>query len=268
MKDGSVTSLSKMPNTGKFALARLFYWPSWWTGAISFHCVFHSLACACVLVGDEVDTAVHTIRLLDPKDGKWKNEVEEPVLKLATKTFPTVCVAYGMFVVTFIGEFWSVGFVAILNFARFQDPTTALLGCFAYLAPLYCFWSLAHLSSKCDGLHEALNTKRLNNLNDGANIEQLERALERLNKGKGIGFVVFGYVLDIPTMKRVLSLLVSGLVAGLPFALSLAPSNGDGVCELTRTQADTIRAVMMGHNKSCTYDNITLSDIIQNGPLD
>ena len=90
------------------------------------------------------------------------------------------------------------------------------------------------------------------------------------NAGQGLGFKLGHTVIDRKTLTHTAFKLVSGFTTVYAVLLALSksedesPTSASVVCELSRLQTDTIRAVMAAErNASCSY-NITLSAILAN----
>ena len=72
-------------------------------------------------------------------------------------------------------------------------------------------------------------------------------------------------VVDRRTLLRIFTAMSGalGVLGPLIFALKPPPiPDGTTACELTEQETALIRAAMAGRNTSCTYDNITLSAVL------
>ena len=87
--------------------------------------------------------------------------------------------------------------------------------------------------------------------NDCARVDAVYRTLARSNKGQGLGFKVFGQVLDRSKLRRFALGVYAFLVTVVPLLVAathnhpaLAPMESveAGTCELTRGQRDLLRA--------------------------
>ena len=124
-------------------------------------------------------------------------------------------------------------------------------------------------SDKCDTLRDLINNKRGDDLSLGSisidtaiQLGELERYLQNLNRGQGLGFVMFGIVIDKGMMNRIFSALMSFLVTVVPIILALhqptnstAGTGGASGCSLNAAQEAALQVASM-MNASCTY-NVT-----------
>jgi hypothetical protein len=80
------------------------------------------------------------------------------------------------------------------------------------LSPLMVLTAPAGVSTACDDLKERLNQVRINDLNRSTHerLAILESAMANVNHGQGVGFSVFGYVID----KNMLIVMAAKLGAG------------------------------------------------------
>ena len=94
----------------------------------------------------------------------------------------------------------------------------------------------ASTSSAAGGLIDKLNAIRLNDLTIAADtrVGLLERALERCNRGQGIGFCVGGVVVDTATLRKLMAQIYGLLLVVLPFVIS---GGAEPSCELRMDNA-------------------------------
>ena len=100
----------------------------------------------------------------------------------------------------------------------------------------------ASTSSSAGGLMDKLNAIRLNDLTIEADtrVGLLERALERCNRGQGIGFCVGGVVVDAATLRKVMAQVYGLLLVIVPFAIS--GDSAEPTCELRMDNASALCA--------------------------
>ena len=98
----------------------------------------------------------------------------------------------------------------------------------------------ASTSSAAGGLIDKLNDIRLNDLTTEADtrVGLLERALERCNRGQGIGFCVGGVVVDTATLRKVTAQVYGLMLVVLPFVIS--GDSGEPSCELRMDNASVV----------------------------
>ena len=89
------------------------------------------------------------------------------------------------------------------------------------------------------------------------------------NSGQGLGFLLGHAVIDRKTIVHA-AVKLAGTVTTL-YSVLLAfgqapgvasPSKGIAECGVTAAQVAVIQATMIGHNESCSYDNVTLGSIL------
>ena len=149
---------------------------------------------------------------------------------------------------------------------------TVLVGCVVATIPPGLALSPAATSTKCDMLSEALNELAMRCIsNDCARVDAVYRTLARSNKGQGLGFKVFGQVLDRSKLRRFALGVYAFLVTVVPLLVAathnhpaLAPMESveAGTCELTRGQRDLLRATFAQLNATCSGPNVTVADLL------
>ena len=127
---------------------------------------------------------------------------------------------------------------------------------------------ISNTSDACDALRDAINTKRGDNLGKlhehGSHLLEMEKYLEKLNRGQGLGVTVFGVVIDAAMMNKIFTSVVSFMVTVVPIILTLyAPptkavdTDTSATCTLTHPEQASIQGTFGLINASCTY-NITV----------
>ena len=85
----------------------------------------------------------------------------------------------------------------------------------------------------------------------------------------GLGFTVFTKVLDRKTLNILMISVGSFFGTALPLIIALMPDSeqklGEAACDLDEHQVASIRVAMMTRNRSCSYANVTLDEIIRIG---
>jgi hypothetical protein len=127
----------------------------------------------------------------------------------------------------------------------------------------------AYITTTCETFRNELNKKRV--ANDGslcspklaARLENMERLMDGLNYGAGMGFSILGTVIDVRTVKQllvgVLTLASSVGPTLLDHAQELRAQHGGGVamvCTLDISQQKYIHEAL-GHNTSCSFNVIS-----------
>ena len=148
----------------------------------------------------------------------WNERVFEPAMDLASTTMSALSIGWGRSVVAYCG-LCLLGDIAVVSLAL--SPLALSAASFSWfpmllragcgwgvliftLLPVYVASGPAHVSTQCEELKEALNELRitLKDVEADAQICVLERALERLNQGQGLGFLVAKTVIDKGKLNR------------------------------------------------------------------
>ena len=83
----------------------------------------------------------------------------------------------------------------------------------------------AKVSTACDDLKESLNSIRLANplsIEIDERVSILEKCLTNVNRGQGIGFKVFDFVVDVKTLTKIALQLFSGVSFIAPILLGMS----------------------------------------------
>ena len=118
------------------------------------------------------------------------------ILKLINDTLPALSRGWADGLLTLWASMW------MLAFGRFalsiDTGKKSHYGFIFATFPLFLAADVAGASSDCDTLKDELNNKRGADLSveNDAKLFVIERLLQNLNKGQGLGFVVAGKVLD------------------------------------------------------------------------
>ena len=130
--------------------------------------------------------------------------------------------------------------------------------------PLLVAANVAATSSRCDLLMDALNaTAIVHGESCHLRLDYLIRALSRLNRGQGIGFMVCGIVLDRKRLRSLAFAIASGLSTLFTALLALrddAPQHAAAdACVLSESEGDIIRSLLSG--RDCAF-NMTLESVL------
>ena len=228
---------------------------------------FVALKEAAVLAADAVVETRKQIRSAPVASAEWDGVVVPRVLGLIQKTMPALSSGFGTSVLGVVFGFW---LNALGLFVVFVDGKTgALPWIFVLIAvsviPVY---DVASVSSDCDSIHDSLNDERGEDesKDEHDKLQILEVHLDRLNKKQGLGFVAGGKVIDRTTVKRT----VVGIYGFLGFIIPLLLASrqeaaviGTTHCSLTAAQGQCVQSAMLGHNASCSYDNVSLGSVLR-----
>ena len=134
--------------------------------------------------------------------------------------------------------------------------------------PLNCCITPATVTSKCVQLLDDLNTLRMADLSQETHNRLciLEQALQKLNGGQGMGFLLGMTVISKERVVAIAQALFAARSVAAPFVLQLETATIDttesGACLLSTVEVSTIQAALLGHPDDCTYTNITLADVL------
>ena len=229
--------------------------------------------------GEVVEVVTSTTPEAIADDERWTTTVAQPTIRLATHTMLHLSSGWGTGVgVAFIlcWLYSGVMFIRMVHEIWRGDPDYnvvyhALPLMLAALAPIMMAKDVAHVSSLCDRLVNAINDLRLSwpSTKDAQTVHErafpLQYTLRSMNNSQGLGFCVFGKVVDKKTLNVIGISVVSFVSTAVPLLMAVLVPDAvarEGECALTELEASTIRAVMS--NESCSY-NMTL-DAILAGP--
>ena len=249
--------------SGLFNLVSAFVGPFW---ALS-------LAVAATLAYDAIAEVVNAIAQADPtNEEEWHVKVQRPTLRLAEVTMHHLSSVFatglvGCFAGGFTGAIGSIsgyfGAVAAHTEDGATSPNLYLLYATFYFAIPFCITApLAATSTKCDELLEMLNLKRVRGIEARAwdadtesRLHSLERALRKMNKGRGLGFTVTGTVIDKKLLHQTFGLVFSVLATVIPSVLLLQPAPESSLrCALTDAQQNSIKAIVSTWDSGCSYN--------------
>lgn len=126
----------------------------------------------------------------------------------------------------------------------------------------------AAVTTKCQRFGMRLNDIRMSTLTEETDqrLRILERALSKLNRGQGMGYLIGMTVISTETLKAIARGMIAVASVGIPFVLQLEVKQMNSLaptyCALTTTQQTTIEAVMVDRDDTCIF-NQTLKDILQ-----
>ena len=249
-----------------------------------------SMIVATTLANDPLQDITQSLKHLPaaPSDVEWETEVEAPVIRVASVTMVHLSEGWGAEVplvllqsvcgplagiMWIVFKFRSQGF----SFNHLSVWVPWVSGwIFVLASTLYAF---ASVSTKCDDLMEAMNDYRLI-VSHGENwrpdfhlrLESLTTALRNSNGGSGMGFMVFGFVIDLKTLRR-LCVVLAGTAPGLisllmdytdkdiaslkeaAAAAALGQSDNSSLCELTDAQLNNVQDLLTSFNVAYNVTN-------------
>jgi hypothetical protein len=224
----------------------------------------HTLKIASALAGDDVDEVILKVRTTDLGDeDRWHNDVVAPALKLATHTMPTLSRGFGAALGFVTLACWSAGFATFCWYLESRKAVNILITAVFAILPLLISLDVAACSSKCDVLRAELNDKRMKAVNARLPVDaisDLMSILMELNRGKGLGFVVFHQVIDFRALEQILANMIAIASTVVPVLIALIPPHEIiGACEVSELQSNMVWSLF--HNSTCA--NLTIGEILQ-----
>jgi hypothetical protein len=225
--------------------------PSFLTGAVllmtllPLFCEFNlSLQVAAQLASNDVLKVVKAARQVSPAEPEeWEARVVQPALALHDGAVALLSQgwAYGL-VMSFIG-LWtaSLGILAgvstLLSFVMTAPTVFRLVGLLMLLVllllvlsmPLLMSGAVAGVSTSCDELGNAINTRRIEDLDSGPRLMQLELALQNLNAMQGLGFVIADTVLDKKKLRAIYGAVIGAFATIIPVMISFNAGSTGGI---------------------------------------
>lgn len=164
------------------------------------------LQVAAALASDAVFEVVHAIRNTSPEDTvQWDTNVVKPALALADGAVGLLSVGFSRGLALSYAGLWAMAVGAFAEMLYFKDGwemgmlLCALLMLILLVMPMIMSRAVAAVSSSCDDLLTSINRRRVQSLEHGPRLYQLELALNQLNQGGGLGFVITKGFVRTPT---------------------------------------------------------------------
>ena len=241
------------------------------------------------LATDPVVEARKLIRDTATTAAAWDAAVVPAVLKLAETILPTLSDGFGVPLVGLTVGCWVATFGCFVLILVLRDPVKISVYAVSMIltgfVPLLAALPVAQTSTACDRILETLNCKRMATIGASAasagkhhagtkHIEELEKALSKLNFGQGLGFVLNGRIINVAVLGAMATKVATGLVAVVPLIIGLRFQPGVGAgrhaaCSLTAAQGALLRScaeLALGNaTATCSFRNLTLEAILQAG---
>lgn len=278
ISEGGYTSSPLWNVASSVMVLAIFY-----AGVSAAFLLWYSLKIAAAIGTEVVREAAHEVKLwpetkesvgAENANNVWRERVVHRALEPARRTMPLISQGWGPGLGGLALGFWAwaaaIAMVLILPSAIPTILAMPVVMLMAASVPLLLAFDPAHTSSQCDKLVEGLNNLVVIDLDDDKRVDPIIRALQRRNKNQGVGFVVFGLVVDKRVLRNVAVGMYSLMATVLPIMLGLAevvddlefrPSSNSSVCGMSAAEADALGAVLprlLQNSTSCSY-NISLS---------
>ena len=198
---------------------------------------------------------------------KWLSDIEHPVL-VAAESMAQLSNCRGPALPFLLAIYFGVLPISCLLFGQIFFGTWVyifIVQCMVVVAAVFHAFTIS--STQCTALMDELNKYRLRSFTVDSpdrdkivqRLSDLETALNKVNCGAGMGFVVLGLRMTPRTMKA----LVSATAALVPLLLfDLDSSVARDVCFLPPAQTSSIQAAMSSSDPACVYSNVTLQSIL------
>lgn len=252
---------------------------------------YFSLKVAAALANDDVVEVLRDINEESMQDDEtFAAKVAQPCVKLAADTMRRLSewghgvglLAVGLwtFAIARFGKFLAgaavyEGHCVVGEFCAQSWHKAFLPAVACSIAPFLLAFECAGISSMCDALREKIIKMRLRWTSTAAAREVYQRTvplttmLREMNHEQGLGFIVFGKVVDKKTLNLVLATMASLLGTLLPLLAVLTSTaqaeleNHNSVeCALTDAQSAIVKAAFVGANTTCSYDNTTIGSVL------
>ena len=238
-----------------FGALALVFFPIWWTWALfmvglgvwtisagRFVLEFMlSLEVAATVVAEavaEVETAVRTVSLKDLE--AWESTVVQPALALHKGKVGTLSACWSGGLASSYASCWFlsfavfVGLLATANGSGRDNPATIafylVVVFLLILMPLLMTRSVVAVSHGCDELLQAINDRRMKDLECSEQLHSLELALQNCNYQQGLGFVVGGeLVMDKKRLRSTFATVLGLFATVVPITVSWALSTHNDV---------------------------------------
>jgi hypothetical protein len=177
-----------------------------------------SLQVAAALTSDAVLEVVNAVNAVSPNETEvWEARVVTPALALANGAVGLLSKGWGRGLALAYVGWWgmAVGFFgmfvrtmmsligAVRSWSVIQNVGTLSFVLIALGLPLLMSRAVAAVSTSCDEMGNAINQRRIEDLDRSPRLLALELALENLNERQGLGFVVLDSVLDKKKLRTI-----------------------------------------------------------------
>jgi hypothetical protein len=235
----------------------------------------YALQLASRSVSLKIENVCKVTSRLHPDDPEWHSEVVIAISLLARVTLPDLSNAFGNALGFNTLGYWMGSLAHFTSFLQGRSLAQFVQLILSTFMPFALAASVVNTSDNCDKLRDIINKQRGDELESGINektelqLVALERYIQNLNGGQGLGFVVFGVVIDIGMINKIFTALVSFLITVVPIVLTLHDSayesgtNDMGTaseCRLTSDQTDLVHKSFTSFNTTCAW-NVTANNI-------
>jgi hypothetical protein len=212
---------------------------------------------------------------------EWWTQVERPTIELATRTMAELSDDWGTGAAVVVATYvfgWPLFFASLSSFMvnlKGVSPWMALGHVWTAFLVTYSFVGLlttymfALASTHCDHLMRDLNVFRLTKCGLGGadwqpklheRVCALERAMRTLNGGSGMGFMIFGVVIDLKKLKQIGASIVAvgGPLIAVFQEIGTAPkveasttaADSTSTCAFTPSQREFLQVAVLQFNIS------------------
>ncbi len=171
---------------------------------------------------------IMSTRMMLADENAWEAEVRRPIVLLATKILPLLSNFSGSITALFVSV-WSLSLAMLpITTATHNIFCMFLVGFFP--TPLLVLGPLAVVGTSCDNLLGDLNELRRHKLTveQASRVDTMRNYLKDMNHGQGLGFEIFGVVMDKTKLIRTTGIMVSGLTSVFVALKHFGEDTGDG----------------------------------------
>ena len=240
---------------------------------------FLSLRFASAVARQEATNVLRAATTVDPTDSAtWDAKVQRPAFELE-HLFRSVSEGWGRGLFGLALSFWGMAlgiFANVVNApylaAHDSDygPDGTLHRYLLIIAivaaiPVLLAADIAATSSRCDLLSDSLNAVAISHGPEcHLRLDYLETRLRRMNRGQGLGFRVFGVVVDRRLLKNCVIGIAGGMTTLVTTLLALAEQpvaiTGEAVCALSERETAVIQGLLGG--KCAGVYNVSLDKVV------
>ena len=171
---------------------------------------------------------IMSTRMMLVDENAWEAEVRRPIVLLASKILPLLSNFSGCITALFISV-WSVS-LAMLPVATATHNVICMYLVMFFPTPLLVLVPLAVVGTSCDDLLDDLNELRCHKLTveQASRVDTIRNYLKDTNHGQGLGFEIFGVIMDKKKLIRITGIMVSGFTSVFAALAHLGEDRGDG----------------------------------------
>ena len=155
----------------------------------------YALQVAAALASETIERVIELVEQHQPADPGWTEDVIPAIKGLTHGTMPVLSQTFGFAMGLVTLAFWSVGLAFFSIFLENRLVLQLVCMLVAVFIPFGLATTVSDASDRCDNLRDSINMKRFEELGSisaeaALQLSEVEKALQGLNRGQGLGFVV------------------------------------------------------------------------------